>query len=193
MTTSDRKSQTKPNIYLVGYRGSGKSTVAPLLAELLGFRCVDTDALLEERLCEPISSFFNRYGEAEFRRHESDVVESVGQASNQVISLGGGSVLAPQNQLAIRSTGKVVWLNCSVEALAKRLTQDHVRGTTRPSLTGMGVVQEIQSVLKVREPIYRGIADLIVDASALPPEAITQEIVAWWKSLSDDLEKSQQS
>lgn len=192
MTTSDRDSQTKPNLYLVGYRGSGKSTVAPLLAERLGFRCVDTDRLLEERLGEPISSFFSRVGEAEFRRHESDVVESVGHEFNQVISLGGGSILAPQNHLAIRSTGKVVWLNCSVDALAKRLTQDQSRGTLRPSLTGTGVVQEIQSVLRVREPIYRGIADLIVDASALTPEAITQEIVTWWNSLADEQVKSQQ-
>lgn len=186
MSTPSKKLQPKPNIYLVGYRGSGKSTVAPLLAQQLGFRSVDTDFLLEQKLGEPIADFFRHAGESKFRELESQVVESVSKQRNQIISLGGGSVLASENRTAIRSTGYVVWLNCSVNVLASRLSKDQKGGAPRPSLTGLGVVEEIQSVLKVREPIYRDIADCILNADDLTPQQITQEIASWWESLQDN-------
>ncbi|MFN6400435.1 MAG: shikimate kinase [Planctomycetota bacterium] len=172
---------SKPNLYLIGYRGSGKSTLAPRIASLLGFQCVDTDRLLETQLGEPISDFFKRCGESEFRRIESQTILQVSKASDQVISLGGGAVLASENRDLICQTGKVVWLRCSLDTLAARLNKDQSGAFGRPSLTGKGVVEEIQEVLQVREPIYQEMADWIVDADAMDPHGLCEQIVRWWK------------
>jgi len=171
------------NLYLIGYRASGKSTVAPLLANRLSLACIDTDRLIEAELSEPIASYFASHGESAFRQIESKIVVDVSNRSHQVVSLGGGAVLAPVNQEAIRRSGKVVWLECPPAILAERLTKDQNQGAYRPSLTGLGVTQEIESVLKQREGVYRGLADLVIDAGAKSPDQIAVEIVAWWQSL----------
>lgn len=171
------------NLYLIGYRASGKSTIAPVLANRLSLSFVDTDRLIEADLSEPIATFFASHGEPAFRDIESRIVIDVSQGSHQVISLGGGAVMALANQEAIRRSGKVVWLECPPAILAQRLMKDQDQGALRPSLTGLGVTQEIESVLKRREGVYRGLADLVVDAGTKSPDQIAQEIAAWWQSL----------
>lgn len=171
------------NLYLIGYRASGKSTVAPLLANRLSLACIDTDRLIEAELSEPISSYFASHGEPAFRQIESRIVMDVSSRSHQVVSLGGGAVLAPANQEAIRRSGKVVWLECPPGILAERLKKDQTQGAYRPSLTGLGVTQEIESVLKQREGVYRELADLVIDAGAKSPDQIALEIMGWWQSL----------
>jgi len=171
------------NLYLIGYRASGKSTVAPLLANRLSLACIDTDRLIEAELSEPIASYFASHGESAFRQIESKIVVDVSNRSHQVVSLGGGAVLAPVNQEAIRRSGKVVWLECPPAILAERLTKDQNQGAYRPSLTGLGVTQEIESVLKQREAVYRELADLVIDAGAKSPDQIALEIMGWWQSL----------
>lgn len=178
MPSSDRW-----NLYLIGYRASGKSTVAPLLANRLSLACIDTDRLIEAELSEPISSYFASHGEPAFRQIESRIVMDVSSRSHQVVSLGGGAVLAPANQEAIRRSGKVVWLECPPGILAERLKKDQTQGAYRPSLTGLGVTQEIESVLKQREGVYRELADLVIDAGAKSPDEIALEIMGWWQSL----------
>lgn len=171
------------NLYLIGYRASGKSTVAPLLANRLSLVSIDTDRLIEAELSEPISSYFASHGEPAFRQIESRIVMDVSNRSHQVVSLGGGAVLALANQEAIRRSGKVVWLECPPAILAERLKKDQTQGAYRPSLTGLGVTQEIESVLKQREGVYRELADLVIDAGAKSPDQIALEIMGWWQSL----------
>jgi shikimate kinase len=168
------------NLYLIGYRGSGKTSVAPFLASALGYNWIDTDESIEAILGEPISSFFIRVGEKDFRRIESHTIGSVAKTPRQVVSLGGGAILDPANQAILRSTGKIVWLDCPADVLATRLTADQTQGSPRPSLTGLGVVEEIESVLRVREPIYRNLADLIVPTGSSSPEALASKIATWW-------------
>jgi len=185
MNASSEQSRGQSNLYLIGYRASGKSTVAPLLAARLGFECIDTDRMIEAEIREPIADFFSRDGEAAFREIESRIVLQVSHKSDQVISLGGGSVLAIANQAAIRSSGKVVWLECSPAILAQRLTKDQAEGSPRPSLTGMGVIQEIESVLQQRVDVYREFSDLVVDAGSMTPDQIATKITSWWQSLPE--------
>lgn len=168
------------NLYLIGYRGSGKTSIAPTLASALGFDWIDTDHQIEASLNEPISSFFARSGEANFRRIESDAIRAVAKTTRLVVSLGGGAILDPANQAILRKTGKIVWLDCPVEVLAKRLHSDQTQGSARPPLTGLGVVEEIASVLQIREPIYRSLADLIVPTGSSSPEALASQIASWW-------------
>ena len=170
----------RANLYLIGYRGSGKTSIAPFLASALGFDWIDTDHQIEASLDEPISSFFTREGEMNFRRIESDAIRAVVNTSQQVVSLGGGAILDPANQAILRNTGKIVWLDCPVEVLAKRLLADQTQGPGRPPLTGLGVVEEIASVLQVREPIYRSLADLIVPTGSASPETLASQIAHWW-------------
>ena len=168
------------NLYLIGYRGSGKTSIAPSLAFALGFDWIDTDHQIEASLNEPIASFFTREGEANFRRIESDTIRAVANTPRQVISLGGGAILDPANQAILRNTGKIIWLDCPVEVLAKRLRADQTQGTGRPPLTSLGLVEEIASVLQVREPIYRSLADLIVPTGSSSPETLASQIARWW-------------
>lgn len=170
----------RANLYLIGYRGSGKTSIAPFLASALGFDWVDTDHQIELSLNEPISSFFARAGEANFRRIESDTIRAVSKATRQVVSLGGGAILDPANQAILRNTGRIVWLDCPVDVLATRLRVDQTQGSGRPPLTDLGVVEEIASVLQVREPIYRSLADLIVPTGSSSPETLASQIARWW-------------
>ena len=170
----------RANLYLIGYRGSGKTSIAPFLASALGFDWVDTDHQIEASLNEPISSFFARAGEANFRQIESDTIRAVAKSTRQVVSLGGGAVLDPANQAILRNTGKLVWLDCPVEVLVKRLRADQTQGPGRPPLTSLGVVEEIASVLQIREPIYRSLADLIVPTGSSSPEVLASQIARWW-------------
>jgi shikimate kinase len=159
------------NLYLIGYRGSGKTSIAPSLAFALGFDWIDTDHQIEASLNEPIASFFTI---------ESDTIRAVANTPRQVISLGGGAILDPANQAILRNTGKIVWLDCPVEVLAKRLRADQNQGPGRPPLTDLGVVEEIASVLQVREPIYRTLADLILPTGSASPEELASQIARWW-------------
>jgi shikimate kinase len=93
--------------------------------------------------------------------------------------------LAIANQAAIRSSGKVVWLECSPAILAQRLTKDQAEGSPRPSLTGKGVIQEIESVLQQRVDVYRELSDLVVDAGSMTPDQIATKITSWWQSLPE--------
>jgi shikimate kinase len=115
-----------------------------------------------------------------FRRIESDTIRIVAKTNRQVVSLGGGAILDPANQAILRKTGKIVWLDCPVEILAQRLRADQTQGTGRPPLTSLGLVEEIASVLQIREPIYRSLADLIVPTGSSSPETLASQIARWW-------------
>ena len=168
------------HLYLVGYRGCGKSTIGSLLSEKLALPWVDTDRLIEAAVQMPATDYFHRFGEPSFRRIEQQVIAQCDLLPAHVISLGGGAILAEENRKQIRATGRTVWLQCSIEELASRLAGDQKeQGKGRPSLTGKGVVTEIEEVLKKREPLYREVADLIVASDRLQPFEVVEQIAGW--------------
>lgn len=166
------------NIFLIGYRGSGKTTVARALAERLRWQWLDADVELERRAGKTIREIFAESGEQAFRDLESAVVADLAQLDGHVLALGGGAVLRDQNRQAISGRGKVVWLKAKPETLAARIADDPTTTARRPNLTGQGGLDEIRQLLAQREPIYQAVADLAVDAASDSPENIAQQIAA---------------
>ena len=165
------------NVFLIGYRGTGKSTVARLLAERLGLDWVDADEELESRAGKTIAQIFAEGGEPLFRDWEARVVADLAARENLIVALGGGAVLRKENREAIAGRGKTVWLRASVETIQKRIADDTATVARRPNLTASGGLAEIQELLAVREPLYRACADWTVDTEGKTPEEVADMIV----------------
>lgn len=167
------------NLFLIGYRGSGKTTVAAHAAELLGWPWLDADAVLEARAGKSIKQIFADDGETAFRDLESAVVADLAAGKQQVVALGGGAILREQNRQALVGRGLVVWLQASPETLLARIAADPTTAQRRPNLTGQGGLAEIRSLLGERTPLYRQCADVAIDAEHLEPAEIARQIVAF--------------
>jgi len=165
------------NIALIGFMGSGKSTVGRSLARRLGWRFVDTDAVIERAAGRSIPDVFRQEGEAAFREREADAVASVGAGEGQVIAAGGGAVLRRENADALRNAGLVVWLTARADVVVARTER---RVSDRPLLaakTGNDLLTHILTLLGERGPAYQSAAHLVVDTSDRAPDAIATEIV----------------
>ena len=144
------------NIVLVGYRGTGKSTVGRLLAARLGRELVSTDAEIVKRAQRTIPEIVAQEGWEYFRDLESGICRELAGRDQLVIDTGGGAILRAQNVEALKKNSTVVWLTASVETIAKRIGDD----SQRPSLTGTNsFIDEIQDVLRERTPKYQAAAD----------------------------------
>ena len=144
------------NIVLVGYRGTGKSTVGRLLAARLVRELVSTDAEIVKRAQRTIPEIVAQEGWEYFRDLESGICRELAGRDQLVIDTGGGTILRVQNVEALKKNSTVVWLTASVETIAKRIGGD----SQRPSLTGTNsFVDEIQDVLRERTPKYQAAAD----------------------------------
>ena len=168
---------TGKNLFLIGYRGSGKTTVAAALAERLGWRWLDADAELERRAGKSIKQIFADGGEIAFRDLESIVLADLTALDRHVIALGGGVVLREQNRSLLRGRGKVVWLTAAPETLLARIRSDPTTAARRPDLTAQGGLEEIRSLLAQRTPLYSACADLTIAADRLGPDEIATEIL----------------
>lgn len=164
-------------IFLIGYRGTGKSTVAGALAARLGYDCVDADAIIEERAGKTIAAIFAEDGEPAFRDAEAQVVAELCARLRIVAALGGGAVLRDGNRAAIRAAGPVVWLTASVDTIVARITADSATASRRPQLTAAGGKAEVESLLAVRTPLYRECATLIIDTEGKTASELAEEIV----------------
>lgn len=170
---------------LVGYRGTGKSTVGRLLAARLGFEFIDADVALERRLGKPIARVFAEDGEPAFRDAEAALLGDLTTRTGCVLATGGGAILRPANRQALRRFGLVVWLTAEPEVLARRL---EANPGGRPALTDQGLLAEIASVLEVRLPLYAEVADLAVASVGRTPSQVAEavlELVARRHTLPD--------
>ncbi len=161
------------SVFLIGYRGSGKTTVGKLLAERLGWPFLDLDEQLEKRQGQSIRDIFDQHGETGFRRMESAVLKQFCGLQRHVIATGGGAILDANNRETLRNSGRVAWLTADAPTLWRRLQHDPATADRRPNLT-QGGFQEIEQLLRAREPFYRQCADCTVDtANRSPAEAAT--------------------
>lgn len=148
------------NLYLIGTRASGKTTLGRRLAEALDRPFVDLDAVFLERRGETIADLVAREGWDAFRQAEADILADVAGTPGQVVATGGGAVLLPKNQ-EILSQGLVFYLQAAPERLAERLLAD-MNEEQRPKLTELGLKEEILTTLAEREPVYLSLAHAVL-------------------------------
>jgi shikimate kinase len=146
----------KDNIYLVGPMGTGKTAVGKALARLIGAPFADSDAEIERHAGVDIPYIFDQEGEAGFRRREREALAELCRREPLVMATGGGAVLAPENRDLLQSTGVVVYLHTSAAHQLQRVGS----GRGRPMLQGADIAQRLQELSRVREPLYRQIADI---------------------------------
>ena len=162
------------NVILCGMMGSGKTTVSFALAKCLGWERVDTDECIVDRYGK-ISDIFEYYGEAHFRKLETEVVKELAQKDNLVVSTGGGLVLKNENNAVLKKNGKIVFLRATLETLNKRLIVDGTRPLLQASTESIS--DRLARLLKERTPIYECVSDYIVDVDNKKVEEIALEIV----------------
>ena len=162
------------NVFLVGPMGAGKSTIGRHLARVLGQRFVDADREIEARTGASISLIFDLEGEAGFRRRESAVIAELAASDGLVVATGGGAVLDPANRAALRQRGTVVYLHAPLEVLVRRTHRDR----DRPLLQTEDPERVLSSLLAIRDPLYREIADIIIETDQRPPRMVVQEVLS---------------
>jgi shikimate dehydrogenase/3-dehydroquinate dehydratase type I len=160
-------------VWLIGYRGCGKSTLAPLLASKLGVPAIDLDAMLEKRAGQKIGQVFAS-GQAQFRVLEDAELSLLAARENSgVVATGGGVILNPRLIETMRESGTVIFLDAPEDLLVERLRAQ----PGRPSLTGRGAAEEVHEVMAKRRPLYEKAAHLRVAVSEdATPETLCAEV-----------------
>lgn len=168
------------HVYLIGYRGCGKSTVGRILAAKLNRRSIDSDDLIEKNASKSIREIFESESESGFRdREEAALREIAQQAAPAVVALGGGAILRGNNRQLIAATGRRIWLQADPEILNARIVGDASTALRRPNLSHSGGLTEIIGMLKLREPIYRELAEFIVQTNDQSAEKIADDVLGW--------------
>jgi shikimate kinase len=165
------------SLFLIGARGSGKTTVGRLVAERLGLPFFDADVVLEEQEGRAIREIFAAEGESWFRDREELALAQLIAGGAAVIATGGGAVVRVANRERMRRSGWVVWLRADVETLWQRLLDDPATSKRRPNLS-VGGKAEIEELLSIREPLYRACANFEVCSAGRSPDAVASDIVA---------------
>ncbi|MCP4267446.1 MAG: shikimate kinase [Candidatus Brocadiaceae bacterium] len=165
------------NIVLIGFRGTGKSTIGRLLAKHLGRDFIDSDQHIESSTGKTIKSIFEDEGEEGFRKIETDTIAELSKADNKVISAGGGVVLKEENVRNLKDNGFLVLLEATPEIIHSRLSQDKKTTEQRPSLTDKKPIDEIKHLIAERKPAYKSTADHTINTSYVSCEDIVNEII----------------
>ncbi len=162
------------NIYLVGPMGAGKSTIGRMLAKELEQDFYDSDHVVEERSGADIPWIFDVEGEVGFRERETQALEELCALKGVVMATGGGAVGRAENRRLLRSSGVVVYLTAPVSVQLERTEKDK----KRPLLQRPDRKEVLTNLLKERDPLYRSIADFILDTVALSPKEVILEIIS---------------
>lgn len=161
-----------PNLVLIGFMGTGKTTVGKKAAKELAMEFVDTDKEIEKVTGLTVSEIFAKYGEVRFRSEEQAAVRRLTQGGNRVIATGGGVVLNPENMELLRASGIVISLIAAPEVIYERVR----RKKTRPLLASSDLLATIKKLLQERADLYR-VADAVVDTSNMSLLQVRDEVV----------------
>jgi len=165
------------NIFLIGYRCTGKTTVGRSLAKRLERLFIDTDLELVKEQGENISGIVSNRGWSAFREIENRVIQYVCERDNQVVATGGGAVLDEDNVKRMKDSGVLVWLRADIKTIEKRIIEDNTTQDFRPALTSKGSVEEIQETLLVRNPYYERAMDFSVDTDFMDIDSVCDTII----------------
>lgn len=165
------------NLVLIGLRGSGKTSVARVLAQRLQRTGIDSDEWLENQTHARIGDLLRTRGDAEFRRLEQAALAEILKQPGQVVSVGGGAVLAEENRRLLRSAS-CVWLTAPTDVLLARIQADPHSAATRPALTALSPAAELQLLSDQRAPLYRELARAIIDTSGRTVAEVAEAVLA---------------
>jgi shikimate kinase len=165
------------NLFLIGYRCSGKTSVGRQLAEAIHRPFLDTDDLIVQKAGMDISRIVFEKGWGAFRDMERNMIQTVCRKHRQVIATGGGVVLDSSNTALMKSSGRIIWLKVSPQTVKIRLQQDVKAAGRRPSLSGKELMQEIDETLIQREVFYRHAMDFQIEADTLGVAGICKRII----------------
>ena len=166
--------QMSANIVLVGFMGTGKSTVGRVIAQKLEFHFIDTDDVIEQTSKAKISDIFAEHGEVYFRDLESQAVKSVALMKNQVVATGGGVVLRSSNIDLLRTGGPIFCLNATPKAIWDRVRSSQ----SRPLLRGPDPLKKIETLLDKRAPYY-ALADHQIETTGVSVDRVADEIISY--------------
>jgi shikimate kinase len=163
------------NIVLIGYRGTGKSTVARILGQRLKRKVISTDAEIVKEAGQSIPQIVEQFGWDHFRGLETQMCQKLTGQDNLVIDTGGGLILKEENVNILKANGTIFWLTAEVPTIVKRISGD----TQRPSLSGTkSFVEEIEDILKERTPKYQAAADHVISTDKVSPHQIADAILS---------------
>ncbi len=165
------------NLALIGYRGTGKTTIAAKLAARLGWNWVDLDVELEREAGQTIAQIFATEGETAFRERETQTLERFAAQQSYVLATGGGIVLKARNRELLAGLSAVLWLQAPANVLWQRIQADAATNERRPNLTARGGLAEVEQLLATRLPLYQQCATLMVDTCDRTPEEVVEAIV----------------
>lgn len=161
------------NIFLIGPMGVGKTTIGRVLAEQLGLEFLDSDREIEASTGADIPWIFDVEGESGFRARETRMIQELTTRDGIVLATGGGSVLADENREWLQQRGIVVYLRASIGQQYERTCRDK----NRPLLQTPDPESKIRELMKIREPLYQSVADIIVNTNRRSPRSVSVEIV----------------
>lgn len=173
------------NIYLIGLMGVGKTTIGKQLARALQHPFYDSDKVIEETAGATIPTIFEYEGEDGFRVREQQVIAQLTSKQGIVMATGGGSIIRAENREALKSSGFIVYLQCSIDRILFRTRHD----TQRPLLRTENPRQRLRSLLEEREPLYLECADFKIDSGALPGKTVVKTILQQYQAALETHER----
>jgi shikimate kinase len=161
------------NLVLVGFMGSGKSSVGRILSSLTGFALVDTDTLVAQEAGQSIPAIFQQHGEEHFRALETKVLQSLAGRIGLIVATGGGLITVEENRRLLPRIGPVVWLDASPDHLYQR-----VKHSKRPLLQTADPRRTVEELYRAREPLYREAATIRIDSGHLTHRQTAEAVLA---------------
>ena len=165
------------NLFLIGYRCTGKTTIAKYLAATLDWSFVDADMMLVREGGKQIEDIVATEGWEAFRRRERSTLRQICKKNRQVVATGGGVVLDADNVKVMRASGIIIGLGATAETIRQRMLQDQKTGAFRPALTDKGPLAEIEDMLSERGPYYEHASDFFISTDGIPLVGIAQTIL----------------
>ncbi len=163
----------KQNIFLIGPMGAGKTTMGRQIAKRLNMDFEDSDHVIEECTGVDIPLIFEIEGEVGFRKRETTVIDALTKTTQLVLATGGGAILTKENRQFLRNRGLVVYLHSDIKHLLERVSHDK----NRPLLQTANPTTTLQDIMKIREPLYRDTADIVINTGQQSIRAVVNVIL----------------